>query len=118
MSQFTSTPLPGNLRKAHLSEGRRRLIELMQRLNFGAIEGLAVSSGEPVLDPAPRVVRELKFGGENNARMESTLEDFALKSQVSELLAMLDHIGTGVIERIEIKHGLPFRMFVTEPEAR
>lgn len=39
--------------KASLTPARRRLLELMQEINFGRIEGLAVRGGEPVLDPPP-----------------------------------------------------------------
>ena len=60
---------PG-LTKAALSEPRRRLVELMQSINFGRIEDLIVVGGDPVLDPLPRMVQEIKFGGENGPRPE------------------------------------------------
>ena len=37
--------------------------------------------------------------------------DFALKSQVIELFAFFDKFKDGTIDVLEIKHGLPFRMF-------
>jgi hypothetical protein len=86
----------------------------MQALNFGTIEGLAVASGEPVLDPPPRITREVKFGAENGARPESSLGDFAIKVQVRELFDAITEIRDGVIERIEVRHGLPFRMIIAE----
>jgi hypothetical protein len=78
--------------KASLSEPRRRLVELMQRVNFGRIEGLAVRAGEPVLAPPPRVVNEIKFGGENGPRPELAAADFALKAQVVELFHHFDRL--------------------------
>ncbi|MEK6676409.1 MAG: hypothetical protein AABZ47_12235 [Planctomycetota bacterium] len=84
----------------------------MQSLNFGAIEDLEFAGGEPVLNPPPKVTREVKFGAENGIRPESSLDDFVLKAQVRELFAAIDEIGVGVIERIEVRHSLPFRMFV------
>ncbi len=101
--------------KASLSAARQHLLELMQRLNFGRIEGLVVRSGEPVLDPAPRVVREIKFGAENGPRSELGAKDFTLKSQLVELFEHFDRVGDGTLERLEVKHGLPFRMTVEEP---
>jgi hypothetical protein len=86
----------------------------MQGLNFGTIEHLEIAGGEPVLDPPPKVTREVKFGAENGARPESSLDDFALKNQVLELFDAITEIGDGVIERIEVRHGLPFRMTVAE----
>jgi len=86
----------------------------MQRINFGRIEGLSVRRGQPVLDPPPRVVREIKFGGENGPRPEATKQDFELKALVRDLFAHLEAMGNGVVRCIEIKHGLPFRMTVEE----
>ncbi len=100
--------------KASLSPQRRRLLELMQGINFGRIEELAVRDGEPDFDPPPQVVREIKFGGENGPRREMTVEDFALKSQAAQLFAQLDRLGNGTVLSLEIKHGLPFRMSLKE----
>lgn len=103
--------------KSSLSRHETRLIELMQRINFGRIEGLLVRAGQPVLDPRPRIVREIKFGGENGPRPESVKSDFALKAQVRDLLAQLEMLGDGVIPCIEIQRGLPFRMTLEEVSA-
>ncbi len=75
---------------ASLSPARRRLVTLMQEVNFGSIHGLHVCAREPVFDPPPRVVREVKFCAENGPRPEVTKEDFPLKAQVWELFAEID----------------------------
>ena len=78
---FTSGALdsPGSgVTKRSLTAPRRRLVELMQQINFGRIEGLTLRGGEPVFDPAPRIVREVKFGGENGPRPERDSSDFLL----------------------------------------
>ena len=106
-----------SLAKAATAEQRRVLIELMQRVNFGRIERLTVHDGQPVLIPHPAVVREHKFGGENGPRPELGVADFQLKQQVVELFAFFDQLQNGVIDVLEVKHGLPFRMIVTEVPA-
>jgi hypothetical protein len=103
--------------KAKLSEPRRKLVELMQSINFGRIEGLAIRDGEPILNPRPVVVHEHKFGGENGPRTELGTADFLLKQQVVELFAFFDVLRNGVIDVLEVKHGLPFRVIVTEVPA-
>ena len=103
-----------NITKQSLSESRKHLLELMQELNFGRIEGLAVQDGEPVFAPAPHIIREVKFGGENGPRRELEVNDFALKSQVVELFTHLTDLGSGMVECLEVKHGLPFRMNLVE----
>jgi len=91
-----------------------RLVELMQDINFGRIEQLSVRDGLPVLSPRPRVSREIKFGGENGPRPESTAADFQLKKQVVELLNLIDNLQNGTIDVLDIKNGLPFRAIVME----
>jgi len=82
----------------------------MQRLNFGRIEDLHVRGGEPVFNPAPRVVRKLKIGGENGPRPETDHEDFLLKQQTLEMLEAITLLGDGEVRAIEVKHGVPFSM--------
>lgn len=103
--------------KAALSEMRRQLVELMQSINFGRIENLTIRDGDPVLEPLPRIVREVKFGGENGPRPERDVRNFLLKTQVVELFHSLDQIDNGVLVVLEIKHGLPFRMLLVESAA-
>lgn len=103
----------GRPTKGDLSPSRMRLVELMQEINFGRIEGLRIVDGEPAAPPT-RVVREVKFGGENGPRPERDASDFALKAQVVELFRSLDAIGDGTVDLLEVKHGLPFRMLVAE----
>lgn len=105
-NSWASLPLP-----------RQKLIRELQRINFGRIEGLLVENGQPVLDPRTRKQVEIKFGGENGPRPESATEDFLLKQQVVDLFAFFDRLGDGVVDVLEIKHGLPFRMIVTEVPA-
>jgi hypothetical protein len=102
------------LTKSSLTPARRRLVERLQQLNFGRVEGLLVRGGEPVFGPPTRVVREIKFGGENAPRPERGLGDFLVKAQVAELLRCLSEIGDGVIDVLEVKHGLPFRLILAE----
>lgn len=103
--------------KGGLSMSRRRLVELMQDINFGRLEDVHVCDAEPVLDPAPGIVREIKFGGDNGPRPELHTDDFLLKSQIVEMFAHLDRVRDCHIETLEIKHGLPFRMLVREAAA-
>ena len=93
--------------KTNLTRLQARLVGIMQRMNFGRIEDLHVLDGEPLFDPPPRIVRSVKLGRENGPRPEAGHPDFALKAEVIELIAHLEAVGDGVIERIEVQHGLP-----------
>ena len=106
-----------NVTKSSLPPACRRLVELMQWVNFGRLENLKIRGGQPVLNPLPRIVREIKISGDNGPRPESRRDDFLLKNHLTELFAHLDDLGEGTVEVLEIKHGLPFRLLIAEPPA-
>ena len=103
--------------KAALPPARARLVEVMQGLNFGRLEGIAVRKGEPVFDPPPRVIREFKFGRKDGPRPEAAKPNFTLKTEVLDLFAQLEAMGDGVIQCLEVQRGLPFRMSAQEDAA-
>ena len=109
--------MTGTATLVSLPPAGRDLVKLMQRLNFGRVEGLVVQKGEPVLDPPPRLIREVKFCAENGPRPEVEKEDFVLKAHVRDLFDHMEAMGDGVIGCIEVKHGLPFRMILEESVA-
>lgn len=103
-------PAMASLRKSHLTPPQRRLVELMQDINFGRISDLPIKNGEPIFLADTVIEREIKLGGQNGPRPEQAREDFDLKQEV---IVMLDHfsgIENGCIACLEIKHGLPFLM--------
>jgi len=85
-------------------------VDLMRRIQFGRIEGLVVRDGEPVLNPQPRVVRELKFPLDEHENKVVTGQDFELKRQVLDLFKLFDRVREGTLLWLEIKAGLPFRL--------
>lgn len=103
--------------KSSLKPGLIRLLETMQRINYGSIEQLPIIGGEPMFDSTVKITREIKFGAENGARRELTLDDFALKTQVLDLVAQLCKFQDGIVLKLEIQAGLPFRMTVGEHAA-
>ncbi len=93
-----------------LSPSRQRLVSLMQRLEYGEVQGLVLRQGEPQFDPPPRVIRTVRFGQRSATRVTPRGEDFALKRHVAELFAEFDRLQDGVIGRIEVQNGLPCRI--------
>ena len=103
------------LTKSSLSTQKKRLIETLQRTNYGRIENLLIRECEPVLNPPPRVVKDIKLGAaDTGARPELNTEDFALKREHIELFEYFRRLGNGTIECIEVKAGLPFRLITVE----
>ena len=104
-----------NVTMGALEPENQRLVKWMQSVNFGRI-WVSVRNGRLVMDSPPRVLREVKIGGENGRRPESCLGDFSLKKEVLELLEHISGIGNATV-CIEIKHGLPFKMTIEEVTA-
>jgi hypothetical protein len=102
-----------------LSAARRRLLEKIRVLQFGRIENLRVQEGEPVFSPATRVVKTEKLGtGRSaNAHSDKALGTPELKAKMTDLLDLLDRVGTGIIDRIDVRDGLPDRVEVQEVAA-
>lgn len=93
--------------KSSLSAPQRRLVELLQTLNFGRVESLRVRAGEPTFEPAPRIIQSRKLGSKNAPRDEAELRDFWLKEPVIDLLQAIREIGDGEVLTITVMHGLP-----------
>ena len=100
--------------KGALSPARRRLVELIQAVNFGRIENLAVEGGEPLFDPAPSVRRLIVLGKESGANASRERADFALKDKVVELFAVFDRERSFTALELVIDNGLPVRMTVAD----
>jgi hypothetical protein len=93
--------------KSSLCDPERRLVELLQYVNFGRIEHLQVRAGAPVFEPAPHVIQTRKMGCQTGPREEATLQDFWLKQPVVDLLVTIREIGDGEVLSITVVHGLP-----------
>src|ERR1039458_8503432 len=98
------------LRFSQLSASRRVLVRLCQDINFGQIQELHVRNSDPVWDPAPTVLSEIKLDTEDTPRPESELPDFKLSSEIRRLMCRLDQLENGRIERIEVREGIPRRL--------
>lgn len=98
--------------KRSLSPARRRLVELMQEVNFGRIESLRILDGDPTFDPPPRILRDVLFGKTNAPNAARGRDDFALKEQVIELFDVFDRERSVAVESLVVQNGLPVRMTV------
>lgn len=95
----------------------KRLLNLIQRINFGRIRLMRVTAGQPQFDPLPRTQRDYKFGGKNGNRPEALLPDFALRREQVELIQAIRTMQDGTIVNLEIRSGLPIVMTNEEAAA-
>ena len=100
------------LRLSDLSPARQALVRLCQAINHGSIEDLGVRNYDPVFDPWPVTLRDVKLGSDEEPRPELTLADFVVSGGVVRLMSLLDEMKCGTIRRIEVHAGVPRRMLV------
>lgn len=102
-------PVPPSkiVRKSELPFDRRWLVELMQDVDFGSVNGLAVRQAQPQTTPKPKVVYSRRLAGPNETRPAKELKDFILKEPVVNLFEMFDQVQDGFVLEIVVRNGLP-----------
>ena len=101
-----------------LLPSERTLLDAIRAIGFGQIEFLRVRAGEPVLDPWPVTVRDLKFGTGRYEPMSTRGADFDLKGEASDLFEYTRDVEDGEIRCLVVRHGLPFSMEIELPGGR
>jgi hypothetical protein len=104
-------------RLSDLSSARQALVRLCQDVNFGQILDLEVRNGEPIWDPGPTILSEVKLDSDETPRAEAALPDFQLSAETRRLVCNLDQIKDGRITKIEIRDGIPRRLVVASRPA-
>ncbi|MCE9530362.1 MAG: hypothetical protein K8T89_04405 [Planctomycetes bacterium] len=105
--------MSATIRLSSLSPARFHLVHVLRLLRFGHLENLIIANRDPIWLPTPRIVREVKLGSRAEP-IPAEHDDFDLKLQWTELFTHFDAIGDGVIERLEVQNGLPFRIAFDE----
>ncbi len=97
-----------NERFRGVPEACRRLLRLMQDMNFGQIT-FRIRQGAPDAGQPWRTRRTVKLtGGHNGPRPEADSVDFELRTEHVALFDQLAQLRDGACVTIEIKYGLPF----------
>jgi hypothetical protein len=102
-------------RFSQLSAPRQALVRLLQSINFGHVQGLEIRDGQPVFSPSPTVFVEVKLDAENEPRPESDYADFELRSEIIRLFVQFDELRCGLIDRIDVRYGVPRRAVIERP---
>jgi hypothetical protein len=98
-----------------LSKPRQILIRLCQRVSYGAILNVQVTDGEVCFDGPPDVSIDVKLDSDVPLRHELGLADFALPAESCRLLAQIDSLKNGIIEKIVVHEGVPRRVVLRGP---
>jgi hypothetical protein len=106
----TRSPATRAICFSELSSQRQVLVRLCQQTNYGSIRDLEVRERQPVFDPPPVVLVDLKLDSADEPRPETTLLDFQLPGQVLRLMDRLDQLVTTKVESLEVRAGIPRRI--------
>ena len=109
---------PKTLRFSQLSAARQAFVRLCQAINHGSIEDLEVRDSEPVLDPMPVTLKDVKLDSDDGLRPELALDDFVVGDEVSRLMRLLDDTKNGTFRRVEIRGGLARRLVLESRPSR
>ncbi|HUT61011.1 MAG TPA: hypothetical protein VNA25_24450 [Phycisphaerae bacterium] len=100
--------------KQMLSEPWKRVVVVMQDLNFGRIT-FSVRSGQPDFTRPFRTVRTVKPAGNGNGpRPEAHSADFEVRKEVVALIEQVAKAADGAQVTVEVKYGLPFLIEIAE----
>lgn len=101
------------MRFSNLSPARQALVRILQAMSFGAVKDIEVREGEPILNPGPVVVQDIRLEGEeDHPRPELQLNDFVLRQEVVRLMRIFDDLRNGAIEMVEVRAGIPRRVLL------
>jgi len=93
--------------KQTLAEPWKRLVEMMQDLNFGRVV-FFIRAGQPDFTRPVRTVRTVKPAGDRNGtRREARRVDFELRKEVTMLLDHAAQAPDGAQVTVKVEHGLP-----------
>jgi hypothetical protein len=105
-----------------LSPAEKNLIRLIQSIGCGRLRHLAVREGQPCFEAPLTAVRRVRLVKANTTQLQvvptgAGAVDFPLKREMLDLLAQIRGIKYGMVERLEVLHGLPTAIEIAEPLA-
>jgi hypothetical protein len=106
---MTAAKLPRPRSTSDLLPSEKQFIAELQHLEFGCFESLQIKQGELTLNPWPRAVRFVMFGGEA-VRDSGQPQDFDLKKPVADFLEYVRTVDDGEIRQLKVRRGLPVSM--------
>ncbi len=102
-----------------LTPAERNLIRLIQSIDRGRLHHLTVCNGQPSFEAPLTAVRliDLRRPKTRSQPVTTPIEtvDFALRREVMDLIFQIRAMKYGMIERLEVLHGLPTSAEVAEP---
>lgn len=97
--------------KRSLHASQLRIVEIIEALGFGVIEGLSIRGGTPCWETDTNIIETIKLDSERQRQPERTSPDLSLAKDFIRLFDQLSRLGDGIVD-IEVRHHRPFRLVV------
>jgi hypothetical protein len=103
-----------DIRFSNLSKPRQMLIRLCQQVSYGSILNVEVVGGDFDFNSPPEVILDLRLDENVTARRELEVSDFGLPAETCRLLATIDSVEKGIVEKITVQDGIPRRLILRQ----
>jgi hypothetical protein len=97
--------------KSDLNPAQLKTVELIEALQFGSIEGLAIQDGFPNYEIEPRIVQDIKLDAVAEVTRNQLVGDRTLKNNFELLFDQFRRLKNGAVA-VEVRHSLPFRLVI------
>ena len=95
--------------KSSLDIDQRRIVEIVEALDFAIIEGLLIRGELPCFEPEPHIIQTIKLDSEPGRQAAPVHPDLTLRKDFERLFDQFARLGDGVVD-IEVRHSLPVRI--------
>lgn len=95
-----------------VTNAERELIRLIRQTQFGCISNIKLSAGQPIFDGNTSVSIEFKLSGLEPTKEVLSEQDYLNKPQVRTLFERFRTLGNGIIECLDVRDGLPFKVTI------
>ncbi len=97
--------------KTSLNPDQLRMVEIIEALSFGVIEGLLIRDGLPCYEPEPSLVQSIKLDSAPETLPDRKEADLTLRIEFERLFNQFNQLQEGVVD-VEFRHRTPFRLVV------
>jgi len=95
-----------------VSSATLSFIRLVRKTRFGTIRNFRLCQGEPCVDANTEVSVEYRLSGSEQKPDQVTDDDYLNKPQVKTMLRQFIAVGDGLVEMLDVRDSLPFKMVV------
>lgn len=95
------------IRFSQVSKPSQFLIRLCQRVNYGSVLNVRVIDGDVSFETVPELCVDIRLDGDVVERPELGIPDFELPAETRHLLARINALKNGVIDKIVVQAGVP-----------